>query len=111
MLARGALGNPWLFSTLLGLREDAPPSASEVADEFEWVLDRTVEHLDERAGRYLRKHYPWYVERLAEAGVGTPAAGGRVLPDKRLQEALQQTDDVEVARGLVRAAVAAPVAA
>ena len=28
-------------------------------------MDRAVEHLGaERAGRYLRKFYPWYVERL-----------------------------------------------
>jgi nifR3 family TIM-barrel protein len=112
MLARGALGNPWLFSTLLGLREDAPPTPAEVADELDWVLDRTTEHLGpERAGRYLRKHYPWYVERLAEAGVGTRAVDGRILPDKRLQEALQATDDVEVARALVRDAAGTVLAA
>ena len=28
-------------------------------------MDRAVEHLGaERAGRYLRKFYPWYLERL-----------------------------------------------
>ena len=28
-------------------------------------MDRAVEHLgEERAGRYLRKFYPWYLERL-----------------------------------------------
>jgi nifR3 family TIM-barrel protein len=112
MLARGALGNPWLFSSLLGLRDDAPPAADEVLAEFEWVLDRTIEHLgEERAGRYLRKHYPWYVERLAEAA--TAAAGGdlRVLPDKELQAALQSSAGVEAARELVREAAAATVAA
>src|SRR4051812_41783435 len=44
MLARGALGNPWLFSELLGNREQAP-SADEVVAELEWVMDRAVEHL------------------------------------------------------------------
>jgi nifR3 family TIM-barrel protein len=111
MLARGALGNPWLFSSLLGLRDDAPPAADEVVREFEWVLDRTIEHLGaERAGRYLRKHYPWYVERLAEAA--TVAGGGeRVLPDKVLQAALQASEDIDAARALVRAAAAASVPA
>ncbi len=84
MLARGSLGNPWLFSRLLGLRDDEP-SREEVLDELDWLMDRAVEHLGEaRAGRWLRKAYPWYVERLE---------GGRAL-----QAALQQTDTVEAAR-------------
>ncbi len=34
-------------------------------DELEWVIERAEEHLgEERAGRYLRKFYPWYAERL-----------------------------------------------
>ena len=34
-------------------------------DELRWVIDRAEEHLGtERAGRYLRKFYPWYAERL-----------------------------------------------
>jgi nifR3 family TIM-barrel protein len=66
MLARGSLGNPWLFSTLLGLRErDRQPSRAEVLAELDWIVDRAVEHLGPiRAGRYLRKFYPWYVAQL-----------------------------------------------
>jgi nifR3 family TIM-barrel protein len=65
MLARGALGNPWLFSQLLGERGDEP-SRAEVLAELDWVCARAVEHLgEERAGRYLRKFYPWYLERMA----------------------------------------------
>jgi tRNA-dihydrouridine synthase B len=64
MLARGALGNPWLFAELVAGRE-APPSRGEVLDELRWTIDRAVEHLGEaRATRYLRKFYPWYVARL-----------------------------------------------
>jgi len=38
---------------------------SEILTELDWVMDRAVEHLgDERATRYLRKFYPWYLERL-----------------------------------------------
>jgi tRNA-dihydrouridine synthase B len=60
MLARGALGNPWRFERLLGRRE-GPPSREEVVDELRWVIERAEEHLGvERAGRYLRKFYPWY---------------------------------------------------
>jgi tRNA-dihydrouridine synthase B len=64
MLARGSLGNPWLFEQVLGLRDDGP-SVHEVLEEWAWVLDRAEEHLGpERAARYLRKFHPWYAERL-----------------------------------------------
>ena len=64
MLARGSLGNPWLFAELLGERDQAPSHEAIVA-ELRWIMDRAVEHLgEERAGRYLRKFYPWYLERL-----------------------------------------------
>jgi tRNA-dihydrouridine synthase B len=64
MLARGSLGNPWRFERLLGLRE-GEPSPEEVVAELEWVIEAAEEHLGpERAGRYLRKFYPWYAERL-----------------------------------------------
>ncbi len=64
MLARGSLGNPWRFARLLGLREDAP-TREEIVAELRWVIDRAEEHLGiERAGRYLRKFYPWYAETL-----------------------------------------------
>jgi len=64
MLARGSLGNPWRFERLLG-RRDSDPTAREVVEELRWVIDRAEEHLGvERAGRYLRKFYPWYAESL-----------------------------------------------
>jgi tRNA-dihydrouridine synthase B len=65
MLARGALGNPWLFARLVHGRE-REPTPEEVLAELDWLIDRAVEHLgEERATRYLRKFYPWYVGRLA----------------------------------------------
>jgi tRNA-dihydrouridine synthase B len=64
MLARGSLGNPWLFAQVLGTRDDEP-AREEILAEWEWVLDRAEEHLGtDRAARYLRKFHPWYVERL-----------------------------------------------
>ena len=64
MLARGSLGNPWRFARLLG-RYEGDPSPAEVADELRWVIARAEEHLGvERAGRYLRKFYPWYAETM-----------------------------------------------
>jgi nifR3 family TIM-barrel protein len=68
LVARGALGNPWLFERLLGRRVEEP-DREEVLAELDWVLDRAVEHLGEqRATRYLRKFYPWYVGRLGAKG-------------------------------------------
>jgi tRNA-dihydrouridine synthase B len=64
MLARGALGNPWLFGRLLGTR-DGEPTPEEVLDELEWLIASAEDHLGvDRAGRYLRKFYPWYADRL-----------------------------------------------
>ncbi len=64
MLARGALGNPWLFGRLLGTYE-GEPTPEEVVEELDWVITCAEEHLGvERAGRYLRKFYPWYAEHL-----------------------------------------------
>jgi len=93
MLARGSLGNPWLFEQVLGLRDD-DPSTDEVLAEWDWVMGCAVEHLGpDRAGRYLRKFHPWYVERLG---------GG-----KALHQALQQTFTVDEARAVLDAHVGA----
>jgi tRNA-dihydrouridine synthase B len=87
MLARGALGNPWLFAQVLGTRH-AEPTHEEIVAEWQWVLDRAVEHLGpDRAARYLRKFHPWYVERL---GAG-----------KALQAALQQAGTIGEQRAVI----------
>jgi nifR3 family TIM-barrel protein len=93
LLARGSLGNPWLFEQVLGRRVADPPR-EEILAELDWVMERAVEHLGEdRATRYLRKFYPWYVERLG---------GG-----KALQAALQTAPTLSAARELMEPAQAA----
>jgi tRNA-dihydrouridine synthase B len=87
MLARGALGNPWLFAQVLGDRQD-DPEAEEVLAEWAWVIDRAEEHLGaERAARYLRKFHPWYAERLG-------------APRETLQ-ALQQAETLDAQRAVI----------
>jgi tRNA-dihydrouridine synthase B len=87
MLARGSLGNPWRFEELLGVR-GSDPSPAEVAAELEWVIDRCEEHLGvERAGRYLRKFYPWYADTMR-------------LP-KHLHRALATAPTTDAARALL----------
>jgi nifR3 family TIM-barrel protein len=94
MIARGSLGNPWIFEELTG-RRHAPPSREEIAGELRWVLDRAVEHWGpERAARNLRKFYPWYMEQLGIAG---PEA-----------DAFQRTDSVDEARILLQNTVEMP---
>jgi tRNA-dihydrouridine synthase len=91
MLARGALGNPWLFARLVHGRE-REPTREEVLAELDWLIERAVEHLgEERATRYLRKFYPWYVGRLA---LDSSRA-------RRLQESLQTAATLGQARELL----------
>ncbi|MDQ2622062.1 MAG: tRNA-dihydrouridine synthase [Actinomycetota bacterium] len=64
MIARGSLGYPWIFAELTGQEMPAPDQAAVMA-ELAWIMDRAEEHLgSERAGRYLRKFYPWYLDRI-----------------------------------------------
>ncbi|HEX3911804.1 MAG TPA: tRNA-dihydrouridine synthase [Solirubrobacteraceae bacterium] len=99
MLARGALGNPWLFAELVGDRAQ-PPTRAEVRAELEWTIDCAVEHLGEaRATRYLRKFYPWYVARLQLDSTSA----------KRLQSGMQESETLAAARRLFEAS-AAPLA-
>jgi tRNA-dihydrouridine synthase B len=87
MLARGSLGNPWLFERVLGTR-DEDPSPDEIVAEWEWVLDRAEEHLGpDRAARYLRKFHPWYLERL-----GAPRVA---------QDALQRAGTLDEQRSII----------
>ncbi len=87
MLARGALGYPWIFEQLTGARAGEPTDA-EVLEELDWILTRAEEHWGPvRAARNLRKFYPWYLEQLGIHG--------------RDADAYQRTDTLDEVRGLL----------
>jgi tRNA-dihydrouridine synthase B len=87
LLARGSLGNPWIFEELVGTRT-GPPTTEEITTELLWVIERAEEHFGvERAGRWLRKCYPWYAERL---GLG-----------KRQAQELSMSPTTDAARGFL----------
>ncbi|MGH2951336.1 MAG: tRNA-dihydrouridine synthase, partial [Solirubrobacterales bacterium] len=68
MIARGSLGNPWIF-TELTRGGPAAPEPAEVVAELRWLISCAEDHWGpERAGRNLRKLYPWYLERLGVIG-------------------------------------------
>ena len=93
MIARGSFGYPWIFEELTGRRAE-PPGREEAAAELLWVIDRAEEHMGpERAARYLRKFYPWYVELLAL--------------DREAASELQQSAGLDRAREVVAGAIAA----
>jgi tRNA-dihydrouridine synthase B len=97
MIARGALGDPWIFDRLTG-RRSRPADEAEILAELEWVLDRGERHWGpERAARNLRKFYPWYLERL---GITGPAA-----------HAYQRAETLDEVRELLAAADRTPLAA
>jgi nifR3 family TIM-barrel protein len=87
MLARGSLGNPWLFDELLTGRTENP-SVDEILDELDWMMDAAAEHFGpERGARWMRKAYPWYIDRM---GAG-----------KQVQASLQGTDSFVAARAVL----------
>jgi nifR3 family TIM-barrel protein len=98
LLARGSLGNPWVFEELLGGRVQ-PPTDAEVLEELDWVIDRAREHLgEERAARYLRKFYPWYIEHLTPEYLAALGGGAG------LRAMLQTAPTLQEARELLQGA-------
>ncbi|HET6829850.1 MAG TPA: tRNA-dihydrouridine synthase [Solirubrobacterales bacterium] len=97
MIARGSFGYPWIFAELTG-RRSGVPERGEIVAELLWLIDAAEEHLgSERAGRYLRKFYPWYLARI---GLSHKEAAG-----------FQSIDDLDEARSRVRALGAAALVA
>ena len=74
MIARGSLGNPWLFAELVGARRAA--AGRRRGDRRAALGDRARQSSTGASGapaRNLRKFYPWYLERLGYRGAEADA--------------------------------------
>ncbi len=92
MIARGAMGNPWLFSEIAAAmdgRSYAPPAPAE---RFEVALAQVREMITEKGDRVgvaeAKKHLAWYCHGLE----GAAAARGRIM----------QATDYEALAAIVR---------
>ena len=77
MIARGAEGNPWLFSQVQAALAREPEPAPPTVEERIAMARRHAELLTHREGRNIvrmRKHAMWYMAGLP----GAAAARGRI---------------------------------
>ena len=70
-IARGSLGNPWIFRDTVAYLEEgtipARPAPEEIADTMRKHLELNTAFYGERKGTILfRKLFPWYVKGLHE---------------------------------------------
>lgn len=67
-IARGAMGNPWIFKRILNIlngKEDFIPTINERIDLAIKHLEMTCQQKGERIGvREMRKHLSWYLKGL-----------------------------------------------
>ncbi|MCL4553960.1 MAG: tRNA dihydrouridine synthase DusB [Actinobacteria bacterium] len=71
MIARGALGNPWIFREARGLIDRGerfePPTGTQRIEVARAHARALVEFGGERAVARMRKHVAWYIQGLPEA--------------------------------------------
>jgi len=79
MVARGALGNPWIFKGILdyfktGMITDYRPSHSELLDTVMKHLDYMIGHRkdEESAVKAMRKHFVYYTRGLRNSAAFRP---------------------------------------
>ncbi len=71
MIARGARGNPWIFSEICATLEGRQYTYPELSDRIETIirqLDMMVEEKGERtAAAEAKKHVAWYIKGIRDA--------------------------------------------
>ncbi len=89
MIARGAMGNPWLFSEIAAAlegREFTPPTLEERVKTAIGQMVRMIEEKGERVGfAESKKQLAWYIHGVA----GAADARGRLMTATSPQEAEQ----------------------
>ena len=87
MIARGALGSPWIFRELSAAYEGRPAPAKPEPEEIREYIIRHLELLIEAKGEYtavreMRKHVSWYVKGLkGAAGIRRAANNARTAEE------------------------------
>ena len=95
MIARGAMGNPWLFSDIIAAMEGrafTPPTMEERIETALSQMAQMIEEKSERAGfAESKKQMAWYIHGVK----GAAEARGRMMTS-------QSADEVaEILRGLI----------
>ena len=79
MIARGAMGNPWIFSEICAALDGKPYLRPAPAERFEVALAQVREMIEEKGERVgvaeAKKHLAWYCRGLE----GAAAARGRLM--------------------------------
>jgi tRNA-dihydrouridine synthase B len=72
MIGRGALGNPWIFSEVLGfINSGEIPKSPDYRQKIDMVvrhMDMLIKYKGERIGLMeMRKHVAWYIKGMRNA--------------------------------------------
>lgn len=98
MVARGALGNPWIFreikSVFKGEDIQCRPSLSEVFDMMLLHLDKLIEEKGEKRAVFeMRKHVGWYMKGRPHA-TELRRKVNNITSDNELREFLSRTKEM-----------------
>ena len=83
MVARGAMGNPWIFSEIAAALEHRPYTQPTADERLSLIKEHIAVHIAEKGERALpelRKHLSWYIHGLpgsaaARAEINTATTG------------------------------------
>jgi tRNA-dihydrouridine synthase B len=86
MIARGAMGNPWIFSEITAALDGRTFTMPSYAQRFAVALGQVREMIDEKGERVglaeAKKHLAWYCHGME----GAAAARGRLMQSTTYEE-------------------------
>ena len=86
MIARGAMGNPWVFSEICAALDGRDYTPPPMAEKFEVALEQVREMITEKGERIgvaeAKKHLSWYCHGIE----GAAAARGRLMQAASFEE-------------------------